>query len=50
MKKPDDCGSMDDVRAEIDRIDRGLVDLLAERDVQGLRDAAAEVAERLARR
>lgn len=31
MKKPDGCASMDEVRAEIDRIDIGLVDLLAER-------------------
>lgn len=31
MKKADDCASMDEVRAEIDRVDRALVDLLAER-------------------
>jgi isochorismate pyruvate lyase len=31
MKKPGDCRSMDEVRIEIDRIDLGLVDLLAER-------------------
>lgn len=31
MKKPADCQSMDEVRAEIDRIDLGLVDLLAAR-------------------
>ncbi len=31
MKKADDCTTMDDVRAEIDRVDRALVDLLAER-------------------
>jgi len=31
MKKAEDCQSMSDVRAEIDRIDRALVDLLAER-------------------
>ncbi|MEM6415189.1 MAG: chorismate mutase [Pseudomonadota bacterium] len=31
MKKPEDCGSPDDVRSEIDRLDRALVDLLAER-------------------
>lgn len=31
MKNPADCRSMDDVRAEIDRLDLGLVDLLAER-------------------
>ncbi|MEM9169958.1 MAG: chorismate mutase [Pseudomonadota bacterium] len=30
-KPPHDCTSMDDVRAEIDRVDRALVDLLAER-------------------
>lgn len=29
--KPQDCQSMDEVRAEIDRLDAGLVDLLAER-------------------
>lgn len=31
MRKPDDCAEMKDVRAEIDRVDRALVDLLAER-------------------
>ncbi len=31
IKLPSDCASMDDVRAEIDRIDEELVDLLAER-------------------
>ena len=31
MKKPSDCRSMDEVRAEIDKIDIGLVDLLAAR-------------------
>ena len=31
MKKAIDCETMDDVRAEIDRCDRALVDLLAER-------------------
>ena len=31
MKKAADCETMDDVRAEIDRVDRALVDLLAER-------------------
>lgn len=32
MPKPAaDCASMDEVRAEIDRVDRALVDLLAER-------------------
>ena len=30
-RKPQDCGSMDDVRVEIDRIDKALVDLVAER-------------------
>ncbi len=28
---PEDCPSMDEVRAEIDRIDNSLVDLIAER-------------------
>mgnify|MGYP001183194525 CR=1 FL=1 len=31
MKKPAECASMDEVRAEIDRIDLSLVDLLAAR-------------------
>jgi len=31
MKKAADCETMSDVRVEIDRIDRSLVDLLAER-------------------
>lgn len=31
MKKPEDCLSMDDVRIEIDRVDAGLMNLLAER-------------------
>ena len=31
MKQPKDCNSKDDVRAEIDRIDQGLLTLLAER-------------------
>ena len=31
MKKPVDCNNMSDVRAEIDRVDQALVDLLAER-------------------
>lgn len=31
MKSPNDCETMDDVRAEIDRIDTGLVDMLADR-------------------
>lgn len=30
-KKPEDCANMNEVRAEIDRVDRALVDLLAER-------------------
>ena len=30
-RKPPECASMDDVRIEIDRIDRALVDLVAER-------------------
>lgn len=31
MKKAADCKTMDEVRAEIDRVDQALVDLLAER-------------------
>lgn len=31
MKLAADCKNMDEVRAEIDRVDRALVDLLAER-------------------
>ena len=31
MKKPADCASTQEVRDEIDRLDRALVDLLAER-------------------
>lgn len=31
MKKAEDCQNMSEVRAEIDRVDRALVDLLAER-------------------
>ena len=31
MKKATDCENMTEVRAEIDRVDRALVDLLAER-------------------
>lgn len=31
MKKAADCETMNEVRAEIDRVDRALVDLLAER-------------------
>ena len=30
-KRPSDCSDMSDVRAEIDRIDEALVDLIAER-------------------
>lgn len=30
-KPPEDCASMNEVRVEIDRVDRALVDLLAER-------------------
>jgi len=29
--RPEDCGTMEQVRAEIDRIDNALVDLIAER-------------------
>lgn len=31
MKRPQDCTTMTDIRAEIDRLDRALVGLLAER-------------------
>ena len=31
MKKAEDCASMEEVRAEIDRVDQALVDLLGER-------------------
>jgi len=31
MKKAEDCANMNDVRAEIDRVDSALVELLAER-------------------
>ena len=31
MKPPDDCGTLEEVRAEIDRIDRAIVALIAER-------------------
>lgn len=31
MKKAEDCENMSEVRAEIDRVDQALVDLLAER-------------------
>jgi len=41
MKRPEECGSMADVRAGIDRIDAALVALLAER--AGYIDRAAEV-------
>lgn len=30
-KTPEECANMEDVRTEIDRLDRALVDLLAER-------------------
>ena len=30
-KTPEECANMEDVRTEIDRLDRSLVDLLAER-------------------
>ena len=31
IKAPEDCLSMDDIRVEIDRLDRELIDLMAER-------------------
>ena len=31
MRRPEECGSMAELRAEIDRIDEGLVALLVER-------------------
>jgi len=31
MKKPENCGSIDDVRNEIDRIDEQIINLLGER-------------------
>lgn len=31
MKEPENCETMSDVRAEIDRVDQALVELLAER-------------------
>jgi isochorismate pyruvate lyase len=31
LKAPNECETKDDVRAEIDRIDKGLLELLAER-------------------
>jgi isochorismate pyruvate lyase len=31
MKSPSDCASLDEVRAEIDRIDRAIVSLIGER-------------------
>jgi isochorismate pyruvate lyase len=40
-KRPDQCPAMADVRAEIDRLDRALVRLLAER--QGYIERAAEI-------
>lgn len=31
MKPPEDCGTLEEVRAEIDRIDRAIVGLIGER-------------------
>jgi isochorismate pyruvate lyase len=31
MKKPGDCGSIEEVRIEIDRIDKQIIDLISER-------------------
>jgi isochorismate pyruvate lyase len=31
MKAPEDCGSLEEVRAEIDRIDRAIVAMIGER-------------------
>ena len=31
MKKPEDCQTMEELRAEIDRVDGEMIDLLAER-------------------
>ncbi len=31
IKIPEECGSMEDVRGEIDRLDRELIDLMAKR-------------------
>ena len=41
MKRPEDCETMLDIRAEIDRLDAGLIALLAERT--GYIDRAALV-------
>jgi isochorismate pyruvate lyase len=41
MTKPADCRSMNDIRSEIDRVDRALVALMAER--QGYIERAAEI-------
>lgn len=41
MKRPAECATMDDVRAEIDRLDLALIGLLAER--AGYIDRAAQV-------
>lgn len=41
MKRPADCKTMAEIRAEIDRVDRELVRLLAERT--GYIDRAAEI-------
>ena len=41
MRRPEECGSMAELRAEIDRIDEGLVALLVER--AGYIDRAAEL-------
>jgi len=41
MTKPADCRSMTDIRREIDRVDRALVALMAER--QGYIGRAAEI-------
>jgi isochorismate pyruvate lyase len=31
MKPPDECGTLEEVRAEIDRLDRAIIALIAER-------------------
>lgn len=31
IKLPEDCGSLDEIRAEIDRIDRSIVELIGQR-------------------
>jgi isochorismate pyruvate lyase len=41
MKRPEDCDTMQDIRAEIDRLDRALVQMLAQR--AGYIDRAAQV-------